>query len=206
MIKLKQVYKHFKNQPKNIFENLNLELKPNFIYVLRGVNGSGKTTLLKLISKLLSINSGSIQMPESYKISYVSSNERSFFGRMTGYQNLDFFSKLDDQTNIKLDQFLTDYDHAFKFSEFLERKFIHMSSGQKKRMAIARAFSKQSNILLLDEPFNFLDEHSRKALAMLIENYVDDGKYVILATNSDEFNSKNFVKNIIIKDRKIEYN
>ena len=73
-------------------------------------------------------------------------------------------------------------------------------------MAIARAFSKQSNILLLDEPFNFLDENSRKELAMLIENYVHDGKYVILATNSDEFNSKSFVKNIIIKDRKIEYN
>ena len=53
-----------------------------------------KTTLIKLISKLLSINSGSIQMPESYKISYVSSNERSFFGRMTGYQNLDFFLSL----------------------------------------------------------------------------------------------------------------
>ena len=133
MIKFKQVYKRFKNQPKNIFENLNLELKPNYIYILRGVNGSGKTTLIKLISKLLSINSGSIQMPESYKISYVSSNERSFFGRMTGYQNLDFFSKLDDQKNIKLDQFLTNYDHAFKFSEFLERKFIHMSSGQKRK-------------------------------------------------------------------------
>ena len=40
MIKFKQVYKRFKNQPKNIFENLNLELKPNYIYILRGVNGS----------------------------------------------------------------------------------------------------------------------------------------------------------------------
>ena len=206
MIRFTNVSKRFKNQPNNIFENLSFNFEPKLVYVLRGANGSGKTTLIKLISSLLKVNSGSIEVPEKCKISYVSSNERSFFGRMTGHQNLEFFSKLDNGSNKKLDEFIAEYNEAFRFNEFLNKKFIHMSSGQKKKMAIARAFSKKSSILLLDEPFNFLDESSRQALNMLIKNSVKSGKYVILATNNHEFHSHDFVRNIVIRRKKIENN
>ena len=83
---------------------VNLELFPGEVLFILGPNGSGKTTLIKLIATLLAPAEGSIMihgrdagrfpLPVKQRLEYITCNESSFCGRLTGWQNLAFFARL----------------------------------------------------------------------------------------------------------------
>jgi len=83
---------------------VNLELFPGEVLFILGPNGSGKTTLIKLIATLLAPAEGSIMihgrdagqfpLPVKQRLGYITCNESSFCGRLTGWQNLAFFARL----------------------------------------------------------------------------------------------------------------
>lgn len=202
MININKVSKSFLKSNKNIFNEISYQFNENNIYVLEGKNGSGKTTFLKMLAGLSKASSGDINFRKAIKTSYVSSNERSFFGRLTGLENLCFFAQIDGISKDKVLKFLREHEMGFNFDEFKNKMYIYLSSGQKKKMAIARGLIKDPKLLLLDEPFNFLDSNSKTYLVKILEEFSDNNLTIITSNNDDHKELKNYTF-LKIKDKKI---
>ena len=150
---------------------------------LTGGNGSGKTTLLKLISNLLICDNGKIDRNIN-KIAYASDNERSFFYRLSVRENLDFFLRLN---NGKYDSFSNEILNELGVNKFLNQTYMTLSSGQKKRVIIARAIMHNPDLILFDEIFNSLDLDVKPQFLRVIEKLNKQNKTsIIWATHNPE--------------------
>ena len=150
---------------------------------LTGGNGSGKTTLLKLISNLLISDKGKIRR-NSNKIAYASDNERSFFYRLSVRENLDFFFRLN---NGKYGSFSNQILNELGVNKFLNQPYMTLSSGQKKRVIIARAMMHNPDLILFDEIFNSLDVDIKSQFLRIIERLNKQNKTsIIWATHNPE--------------------
>lgn len=144
-----------------------------------GANGAGKTTLLKLIGGLLYPTSGKIfvnnfqttshNMQARKTIGFVLNEERSFYWRLTGRQNLEFFGKLDNLVGKKLDKRIAELLELVQLTEHADKDFSGFSSGMKQRLAIARGLINNPEVLILDEPTRTLDPIGKEQVKNLIE-------------------------------------
>ena len=169
---------------------INFELFPGEVLFILGPNGSGKTTLIKLIATLLAPTAGSISIhgfdaarspiPVKQRLGYITCNEASFYGRLTGWHNLAFFARLH---NLDPKVALPPVLEALKLTEYMERRVFTYSTGIKRRLDIARGLLHQPDILLLDEPTTNLDPLSAAELRQLLVQIRDQGKTMIIVTH-----------------------
>jgi ABC-2 type transport system ATP-binding protein len=134
---------------------------------LLGPNGAGKTTLLKIIATLLYVSSGRVlihgrdvaehPIETRRMIGLVTSDERSFYWRLTGRQNLEFFAALYGVGRKNIGERVASLLEATGLTEAADRPFHGYSSGMKQRLAIARGFLADPRIVLYDEPTRSLD-------------------------------------------------
>ncbi len=192
-IKFKDVYFSYQNHEKNVLNNVNFSIKPGEIVALVGENGSGKSTIVKLLTRLYDPQAGNISMdgidiknfhPDEFrkKISVVfqdhihyqlSAKENIFLGNT---DNKNDFDKI-EQSAVKsgIDQKIKSF--PAQYETILGRWFKHgeeLSMGQWQMLAISRAFFRNSEIVVLDEPSSALDPKTEKAifnrLKLLINN------------------------------------
>ncbi len=169
---------------------VNFELFPGEVLFILGPNGSGKTTLIKLIATLLAPTGGSIlvhgldaarsPLPVKQRLGYITCNESSFYGRLTGWQNLAFFARLH---NLDPAAAIPPVVEALRVTEYLDRRFFTYSTGIKRRLDIARGLLHQPDILLLDEPTTNLDPLSAVELRQLLAQIQEQGKTMIIVTH-----------------------
>ncbi len=166
-------------------KNVNLEFHQGKIYGLLGPNGSGKSTTLKLISGLVFPNSGTITVfgePVTRKISSVVSYLSEldmFYDSFTVGQMISFYeSQFPDFNMDKAKQMLRDMN----LSE--TKKIKQLSKGNRGRLKLVLALSRDAKVLLLDEPFSGLDPLVRDSIVKSLLNYIDfDEQIVIIATH-----------------------
>ena len=177
-------------------KDINIRVNKGELFGLLGPNGAGKTTLIKILSGLILPNQGNAYV-SGYDLArdgkqarrvvgYVVSEERSFYWRLTGRQNLKFFAILNNlslsEAKYRIDEViaLTGLDDA------ADRMFKDYSSGMKQKLAIARGLITHPQILLMDEPTKSLDPLAAMNLRRLIkENIVGENKKtVFLATHN----------------------
>ncbi len=174
-----------------IFSNFNFSLDTNKRCLIYGKNGSGKTTLLKILSGYLYPDEGEVivlgknlikeEKSLKGKIFYVSPEERSFYFPLSVEKNLNFFLKVSERYEWeKLNEFI----EIFNIKYLLKKPFSVLSSGEKQRVALVRAFSLDPEIFLLDEPQKSLDEEGTNILKSLISNLKE--KTFIIATPKKE--------------------
>ena len=142
-------------------------IQPGETVGLLGPNGAGKTTLLKIIATLLYVSSGRVLIhgrdvradPVHARrlIGLVTSDERSFYWRLTGRQNLAFFGALYGIPKRRVPARVDTLLEATSLTEAADRPFHSYSSGMKQRLAIARGFLANPRIVLYDEPTRSLD-------------------------------------------------
>jgi ABC-2 type transport system ATP-binding protein len=179
-------------------QNIDLKVKFGQLYGLLGPNGAGKTTLVKILGTLLLPDSGEALIRghnvvnESSKVKLITGlsygEERSFYWRLTGRQNLTFFSALYDNVPKKN---LNDYiDFLLDIVDLKEKADFRVdsySTGMKHRLAIARSLVGDPEILLMDEPTLGVDPIGREMIQDFIRELVDKGgKTVLLVTNDLE--------------------
>jgi ABC-2 type transport system ATP-binding protein len=134
---------------------------------LLGPNGAGKTTLLKILATLLYVSSGRVlihgcdvqtdPIGARRMIGLVTSDERSFYWRLTGRQNLTFFAALFGLPRRTIAARVASLLDATDLTDAADRPFHAYSSGMKQRLAIARGFLADPRIVLYDEPTRSLD-------------------------------------------------
>jgi ABC-type multidrug transport system ATPase subunit len=170
--------------------DVSLTLLPGEVLFILGPNGSGKTTLIKLIATLLAPTEGSIlvhgldatrsPLPVKRRLGYITCNESSFLGRLSGWQNLAFFARLH---NLDPQAALPPVVEALRLGKYMERRVYTYSSGIKRRLDIARGLLHQPDILLLDEPTTNLDPLSAAEVRNLLARIQAEGKTMIIVTH-----------------------
>ncbi len=167
-----------------------LELGPGESLSILGPNGSGKTTLLKLIATLLIPTQGrifvqgndTVRRPLEVKrhLGFITCNEMSFYGRLTGWQNLAFFAQLQ---NLDPKSVIPPVVQLLQLEPYLDRRFFSYSTGIKRRLDIARGLLHQPDILLLDEPTSNLDPISAMEVRDVLIQLRDQGTAIIMVTH-----------------------
>jgi ABC-2 type transport system ATP-binding protein len=166
------------------------------VLALLGPNGSGKTTFLRLISTMLLPDHGSVIVhgADTRKdaqrvracVGFAVAGERSFFPRLTAWENLEFFAALDNVApKVRPDRIEMILARAglLEASDTLTMKF---SAGMYQRLAIARALMKQPAVLLLDEPTRSLDAAGAGEVWELIRELSAQGTTVAIASHNFE--------------------
>ena len=180
MIEFEGVYKAYKS--KSVLYDINMEIRSDEIFVLIGSSGCGKTTLLKMINKLISFDRGDIRIDgESInkisgtllrrKIGYVV-QDGGLFPHMTIGENIGVIPKMLKQPQAQIEQRVDELLRMVNLEPNLYRDLYpaQLSGGQKQRVGVARAFSVNPDIILMDEPFSALDPVTRNELQDEIYN------------------------------------
>lgn len=203
----------FKNRRSIIaLDNVSFSLEKGKILGLLGPNGCGKTTLLKIIATLILPDKGQIafypaseyQAQSARSIIWTSSGiskaaneekvksslgllleeERSFYVRLTGRQNLEFFAALHDLEHTEIQKRIEELFRLFDI-DYGDERFDTYSTGMKHRFSLMRTFLPDPPLLLLDEPAKSLDYLTTQKLKdYIIQKLVrDKGRTVILTTH-----------------------
>ncbi|MBO6262855.1 MAG: ATP-binding cassette domain-containing protein [Clostridia bacterium] len=165
-----------KYDSKSVFERFSVTYKSGKVTALMGKSGVGKTTLLNCIAKTLPFDGGSIGGAND--VSFVFQEDR-LIPHLNVYDNLDFICK-DKKMKDGIVGVLKDVDMLDKIKSFPSE----LSGGQKKRVALARAFLSESKLMLLDEPMNSLDFGLKLKMYRLFLNLIkESGKTAIYVTH-----------------------
>lgn len=167
------------------------------IFGLLGPNGAGKTTLIKILCTLIVPTEGKayvngydvVRHPGIVRrsIGYVVSDERSFYWRLTGRQNLRFFATLNNLVGREGERRVEESIRLAGLEREIDRLFLYYSTGTKQKMAIARGLITDPPILLLDEPTRSLDLPTARSLRRFIkERLSNDGRTVLITTHNME--------------------
>ncbi len=155
---------------------VDLELKPGERIALVGRNGAGKSTLLRCIAGTVSPSEGSVtvcghaagSLTAKSAIGVSFSQERSFYLRMSGIQNLLTFARLRLSRTAATDA-VRRIIVELQLDEIAQKRVDRCSTGMVQQLAIARALLHDPALLLLDEPTRSLDEEATERLWSALE-------------------------------------
>jgi ABC-2 type transport system ATP-binding protein len=188
-------------QRRHVFtalSNANLEVQTGDRIAVMGPNGAGKTTLLKLIAGALLPTEGKVLVnghstfeqnaATRRSVGFVFNEERSFFWRLTGTQNLEFFGSLDNLHGKQLRERIEYVLELVGMKDARDKLVYTYSSGMKQRLAIARVLIAEPDVFILDEPTRALDPVACDELVELILSTIHQNsrKTLLVATHRPE--------------------
>lgn len=190
------LFKYGGRPPRAVaLRDINLTVKRGELFGLLGPNGAGKTTLMKLMATLAYPDHGTIlidglnvvKQPRLAKslIGLGTSEERSFYFRLTARQNLEFFGALAGLSGRELRRSIERVVELVDLGFAMDRRFGGFSSGMRQRLTVARALLADPPLVLLDEPTRAVDPVHADDLRQLIRHELVERqkKTVVLATN-----------------------
>ena len=147
---------------------------------LVGNNGAGKTTLFRMLLDLLKPDEGSVAIDginpaqsEEWKLTTGACIDEGFLiDYLTPDEYFAFLGKIDNLSKAEVDNRLQDFERFAGGEVFGQKKLIrNLSAGNKQKVGIIAAMLRQPRLVILDEPFNFLDPTSQNVLKHLLTNY-----------------------------------
>ncbi len=178
MIKLEKVTKSFGEH--NVLDNLTLSFDTGSRTAIMGPSGCGKTTLFMLVAGLISPDFGKIVRSEDMRFSAVFQDDR-LCENLSLYANI----KLVVSKSVGKAEILNDIE-KLGLEDFENKPVSVLSGGMKRRASIIRAMLADFDTLILDEPFNGLDEKTRKEAADYILDKLDNRTLILITHNPDD--------------------
>jgi len=184
MLRLKSLKCGYKT--KTVIENLSLNLNEGSLHFVIGPNAAGKSTLLRTIAGVQAALSGETyyysalvekNSPRNMRPGFLPSNIDTADAYLTGFDILDIFEVSGSKWN---EESVGEY---LEIGELLKKPLYKMSSGEKKRLLIYCVLGHPSNIIVMDEPLNYLDWKFSLALGKVVENQLNEGRSFVFSTH-----------------------
>jgi ABC-2 type transport system ATP-binding protein len=191
MIECEDLTKQFDNFMA--VEGVNLNIQAGEILALLGQNGAGKTTTVRMLTSVLTPTRGwarvagydTVKNPAEVRASVgVLTEMHGLYGRMTGYEYLDFFGQvysLDKQRRARRAAELLEY---FGLAQAGYRRSGEYSKGMRQKLALARALIHEPPVLLLDEPTSAMDPESAQLVRNEIARLRSSKRAIIICTHN----------------------
>ena len=195
-IQIRDLFFQYPQTRNPIFESLSLSFGPGNVISIVGSNGSGKSTFMNIIASVLEPSRGSI-MIDGIELSQLSKtwyrDQIAFSPQEPKFIDGSLKDNLIGSKEVRESDFKNilkevDLDHHINSREkgmntLLEERGETLPVGIRKRMSLARAMVKQSQLIILDEPSEGLDKSGREKVINLIKNQNLKNKTIIIATN-----------------------
>jgi len=169
---------------RKVVADLAIELNVGECLFLKGKNGSGKTTLIKKIIGQDIKATGTLEVPPSLKISYVSQDTSFLKGSLSDFVEA---SRIDEVLFRALLRKM-DFDR-----EQFDKKLEDYSSGQKKKVLLAKSLCERAHLYIWDEPLNYIDIFSR----MQIEDLIKKFRPTMIVIEHDKIFMDKLVKKVV---------
>ncbi|MFQ5664058.1 MAG: ABC transporter ATP-binding protein [Terriglobia bacterium] len=175
---------------------ITLEVASGEVFGLVGPNGAGKTTLLKILATLVLPDQGAarvggfdvVREPRETRrrLGVMLEVERSFYARLSGRQNLEFFAALYALDGPPVQKRIAEVLERVGLAEVADRRFVKYSVGMQHRLGLSRALLPEPPVLLLDEPTRSLDPMTAVEFRRLLRDQLAhrQGKTILLASHS----------------------
>jgi len=190
MIRVTNLHKSF-NSIKAL-SGVSFEAPDGCITGLLGPNGAGKTTTLRILYALLHPDQGKAEVDgydtqkQSIQVQQrigVLPDSIGLYPRLTARENIRYYGQLHGLRGSELEAQIDRLVQLLDMQDFENRRTEGFSSGQRVKVAIARALVHQPKNVLLDEPTNGLDVMSTRAMRSFIRQLRDEGKCVLLSSH-----------------------
>jgi tungstate transport system ATP-binding protein len=187
-LKLVDIKKSYRSV--NALNSVSLEMQGGKIIVLLGVNGAGKTTLMRIMAGLENPDSGQLlfnnQNIDCKALRQVSTLvfQKSAMFSLNVYDNLAYGLRIRGVPKAEIKKKVAEALQAVRLSEFEKRRAKKTSGGEQQRIALARAFLLDSQVLLLDEPTANLDPNSASIIEKAIVSRKSDQRIIVMATHN----------------------
>lgn len=179
MIRMEHVSKKFGE--KTVLRDVSLELADGGRVAVEGPSGCGKTTLLNIMMGLLPQDAGNILRSNVDKMAAVFQEDR-LIEHMSPQDNIRIAAKGISPESIASALSRVGLDQRD------QKSVRHMSGGQRRRVAIVRAALARPQLLLLDEPFQGLDEEARKKTAAFLLDECPNAAMVLVSHDAQDAN------------------
>ncbi len=185
----------FKSETKEVpaLRGVSLEIKPGELFGLLGPNGAGKTTLIKCLTTLLLPTAGravvnGFELTKEDNAIRASTGcmlmgERGLYWKLTARENLVFFGALYHLSPADRRKRADELIEQLGLGDYADRALESYSSGQRMKVAFAKALINDAPLLILDEPTNTLDVPSARELRAVVRQLNEQGKTVIYTTH-----------------------
>ncbi|MCA2979913.1 MAG: ATP-binding cassette domain-containing protein [Myxococcaceae bacterium] len=162
------------------------------ITALLGPNGAGKTTTLRMLSTLVKPDGGRalvgahdvVSQPEAVRADLgVLSDARGLYTRLSARENVRYYGALRGLDAARLEARIDELARLLEFEPLLERRTEGFSTGERLKVALARALVHDPQHVLLDEPTNGLDVVSARALRRMLLRLKEAGKCLVFSSH-----------------------
>jgi ABC-2 type transport system ATP-binding protein len=176
-------------------DGVDLDVRPGGVVALLGPNGAGKSTLVRILATTVLPDEGSVQVGGHDVVDdgpnvraclgLVLGNERSWYWRISGRRNLEYFAALYGLRRraaaARIDELLAQMD----LSGVADRRVGEYSSGMRARLALARALVRDPAVLVLDEPTQNLDPVASATFGDIVQRLSEErGAAILLTTHN----------------------
>lgn len=197
MIEVKHLGKTFPGKgkrgvPITAVEDVSLSVADGRISALLGPNGAGKTTTMRILATLMQADRGTAHVGGCNVATQalavraqlgVLSDARGLYTRLTARENVAYHAALRGIDADTCDKRLLQLAGLLDMQALLDRRTEGFSTGEKMKVALARALIHDPQHLILDEPTNGLDVMSTRALRRLLQTLRDAGKCILFSTH-----------------------
>ena len=189
-IKIEQLRKCFGEKVAVDVENF--EIHSGEILGLVGNNGAGKSTLFRLVLDLIKADQGRVLMDDvdvskteewkDWTGAFI--DEGFLIDYLTPDEYFQFIARISSVSNDDLQKLLEEFEHFMAGELVGQKKLIrNLSAGNKQKVGIMAAMLLKPQVLILDEPFNFLDPSSQSAIKHLLQKYNKETGATILVSS-----------------------
>jgi sodium transport system ATP-binding protein len=175
-----------------VLRGISFEARAGQIFGLLGPNGAGKTTTLRIICTLLSPDRGTVSVlgfdtlkaPQEVRSRIgVVTADIGVYPRLSARENIEYFARLYGLFGGELARRTDGVIERLDMGSFTKQRAESLSSGQKQKVAIARAIVHDPDVLMFDEPTSNLDVLASKEVREFMVEAKGRGKCVIFSTH-----------------------
>jgi sodium transport system ATP-binding protein len=175
-----------------VLRGISLEANSGEIFGLLGPNGAGKTTTLRIVCTLLSPDAGAVEVlgfdtrtaaEEVRRRVGVVTADIGVYPRLSARENIAYFAELSGVSGGELKRRVDAVIERLDMGSFAQQRAESLSSGQKQKVAIARAIVHDPEILMFDEPTSNLDVLASREIRDFMVEARARGKCVIFSTH-----------------------